>query len=118
MQTSYFAKYRGDKGCNIAAWPIKGFTGMLYPKLYPYWSFFSAYKDTMSQTPENFLQAQEAYTKEYYRMVLDRLDPKQVYNELKGYVLLCYEKPGDFCHRRLVADWIEKSIGIEVPEIV
>lgn len=24
-------------------------------------------------------------------------------------VLLCYEKPEDFCHRHLVADWLNSS---------
>ena len=26
-----------------------------------------------------------------------------------GISSLCYEKPGDFCHRHLVADWLTKS---------
>ena len=26
-------------------------------------------------------------------------------------ILLCYEKPTDFCHRHLVADWINKYKG-------
>lgn len=37
-------------------------------------------------------------------------------SEGKDIALLCYEKPGDFCHRRLVAEWIEKETGMEVPE--
>ena len=31
--------------------------------------------------------------------------------------LLCYEKPGDFCHRRIVAEWLEKGTGVVVPEL-
>ena len=31
--------------------------------------------------------------------------------------LLCFEKAGEFCHRRLVAEWIEKGTGVEVPEL-
>ena len=23
--------------------------------------------------------------------------------------LVCYEKPGDFCHRHLVADWLNEA---------
>ena len=29
--------------------------------------------------------------------------------------LICYEKPTDFCHRHLVADWLNKN-GIECEE--
>ncbi|MBW7996799.1 MAG: DUF488 domain-containing protein [Candidatus Glassbacteria bacterium] len=35
-------------------------------------------------------------------------------------VLLCFEKPpfGDdnWCHRRMVAEWLSDTLGIEVPE--
>lgn len=30
--------------------------------------------------------------------------------------LLCYEKPDDFCHRHLVADWLRKN-GYECEEL-
>ena len=42
-------------------------------------------------------------------MVLNTLFAEQVINELKtmspteDIALVCYEKPGDFCHRHLVA---------------
>lgn len=32
-------------------------------------------------------------------------------------ILLCYENPGEFCHRRIVAKWIEYESGIVVPEL-
>ena len=31
--------------------------------------------------------------------------------------LLCYEKPDDFCHRHLVADWLNKN-GYKCEEYV
>jgi hypothetical protein len=31
-------------------------------------------------------------------------------------ILLCFEKPADFCHRRLAAGWLEAELGIEAPE--
>jgi hypothetical protein len=30
--------------------------------------------------------------------------------------MLCWEAPGEFCHRRLVAEWLEGELGIQVPE--
>ena len=32
-------------------------------------------------------------------------------------VLLCYEKNKEFCHRQLVAIWLERELGSSVPEI-
>lgn len=28
-----------------------------------------------------------------------------------------YEKPEYFCHRRIVAEWLELALGLEVPEL-
>jgi hypothetical protein len=33
-----------------------------------------------------------------------------------GSVLLCYEPAGEFCHRRILAEWIEQETGMEIPE--
>jgi hypothetical protein len=56
------------------------------------------------------------YTKQYHSLILSKLDPQKVYDDLKDSVLLCYEKPGDFCHRRLVAAWIETALNEPVEE--
>jgi len=64
---------------------------------------------------------QKDYTKKF-RFQLSQLDSKQIYNELdiladgRDVVLLCYEKPGDFCHRKLVAEWLSDNLNIEVGE--
>ena len=31
--------------------------------------------------------------------------------------MLCWEPPGKFCHRRLVAKWLEEHLGVDVPEL-
>lgn len=31
-------------------------------------------------------------------------------------VLLCYEKPGAFCHRRLLAQWVLENYGYDIKE--
>lgn len=66
----------------------------------------------------------DLYTKLYYEKVLNKLNAKQVLEELgDNAVLLCYEKWSDiekgttFCHRRIVADWLEKELGIKVKEL-
>jgi hypothetical protein len=54
----------------------------------------------------------------YKAQVLDKLDPHQVIRDLGGdnFLLLCWEPPGEFCHRRVVAVWMEKTTGIKVEE--
>jgi hypothetical protein len=42
-----------------------------------------------------------------------RLDPAIVANELDGYTLLCWEGPGKFCHRHIVADWLKPYTDVE-----
>ncbi len=32
-------------------------------------------------------------------------------------IILCWEKSGKFCHRYLVARWIEKYLNIDIKEI-
>jgi len=64
-----------------------------------------------------------------YRARLDRIGIKMMLPVLRGFaeaydapgcVLCCYEdlaKPGEWCHRRLFADWWEERTGQAVPEL-
>ena len=51
------------------------------------------------------------YARRYNEEVLSKLDALG-----KDAILLCGEMPGTFCHRRLVARWLEEELGISVPE--
>jgi hypothetical protein len=72
-----------------------------------------------SVTPARYL--------ELYSEILSRLDPAEIYDRLVAFsdnpVLLCWETASDchlgrtFCHRHLVAQWLEDSLDIEVPEV-
>lgn len=58
------------------------------------------------------------YVMEYKADVLDKLDPAKVYADLgPDAILLCWESPGEDCHRRLVAKWLEKSLNIKCREL-
>jgi uncharacterized protein (DUF488 family) len=60
----------------------------------------------------------EATYREEYQKILDSLDPRQVYEDLgENSILICWEAPDKFCHRRLVAEWLEKHLGVTVPEL-
>ena len=62
-----------------------------------------------------------------YAAILARLDPAETWKRLHELangaepVLLCWERPlfsaRHFCHRRLVAAWLEERLQVTVPEI-
>jgi len=60
------------------------------------------------------------FTRLYKAEVLDKLDPMKVIRDLGGdnFILLCWEPPGEFCHRRVVAAWLRKHTGVLVEEFI
>jgi len=64
---------------------------------------------------------------ELYAEILGRLDPTEIYDRLVAFgdrpVMLCWETASDcqsgkaFCHRHLVAQWLEDRLAIEVEEV-
>jgi len=62
-------------------------------------------------------ETDEAVFREKFMLQLERLDAKAILEEVgEDAILLCWEKPGEFCHRRLVAEWLERELGTSVPE--
>ena len=68
------------------------------------------------------------YIQEFFDLRLKELDPYMFLNDLNQkfgneIILLCHESPGasinikHFCHRRLIADWLELETGLIIPEI-
>ena len=109
MNTSYFGKI--DKNLNNVSISGKApdwYNGRQYKKLAPKYWFFKKYKE---DNDEQF------YINEYYK-ILNELDPYQVFKELgENSVLLCYENPGQFCHRHLVAKWLMDNLNIKILEL-
>ena len=109
MKTSYFSKYKGTEAVAISGGIPLWYKGRWYNQLAPKYWFFQKYKKDRDK---------EHYIECYNRDVLGQLDAQTVYNQLgEDAVLLCYEKSGEFCHRRLVADWFKRELGIDVPEL-
>lgn len=115
MKTSSFFSYRGDGRICIARFAPRGMPKgyRVFKKLAP-----GAWFNSVDRA---------AYITLYTREVLSRLDPQETWDELHALagghepVLLCYERPPfsdeNFCHRRLVAEWFEKALGVQVPEL-
>ena len=120
IYTSYFGKLKKIQkyAPNIVPITICGkspdwYRGLEYKKLAPKYWFFAEWKKNHDN---------DFYVKNYNKEVLSILNPKQVMKELysmsdnENIVLLCYEKPGDFCHRHLVSKWLSDN-GIPCDEI-
>ena len=109
MQTSYFTKYKGLNAVSIALSKPQWYKCREYKKLAPNWDLLNKYKKDKDE---------KYYIEHYYKDVLDKLNPQQVYDELgEDAVLLCWEKSG-FCHRFLVAKWLEDKLGVKVGEYI
>ena len=116
IYTSYFANGKRLSAANVlmvgvALFPPKWFFGQSLKQLAPSYSIFN-------EKPFNA----ERYTQRYRGEVLKNIDPYWVIEVLERIsggrdVALCfYEKPGDFCHRHILAQWLMESTGVEVTE--
>ncbi len=119
----------GDGG---NAW---GYFGPSYKKLAPKLVTYLPYsekleeleklKDDVSKLKEYVefrKQIEDEYIRSYYDIRLKDLDVKDllyILNEKFGndIILLCHEPIDEFCHRRLIADYIELETGIYIPEV-
>lgn len=108
--SSYEINGNHPKAVSISGEVPEGFTGKTYRKLAPKRYFYDKYIEDGDI---------DAYSKEFYEKVLTNLDPYKVLNDLEDQsIMLCYEPFGEFCHRHLVAEWLEASGLARVTELV
>ena len=110
IYTSYFAKIKYGRGTeiSIANSQPKGSNLPKYHKLVPPWDIVSAWKNKQIDWKE--------FEKQYTERVLNKLDPKEVAEDLDGCILCCWEKDIRYCHRSIIRRWF-KSHGIECQEL-
>ena len=110
----------GDGG---NAW---GFYGNSYKKMAPklyLWQYYDNNPDGL--TEEELI---DWYIKEFYELKLKNLNPYSLLKTLNQkfgdeIILLCHELPSveinkkSFCHRRLIADYIEIETDMYIPEV-
>jgi len=85
------------------------YKGLQNKKLAPKYGFFMEWKKNHDN---NY------YIEHFQKEVLDNLDILDVVRNLidiqnkenkNDIALICYEKPSDFCHRHLVAEWLHQN---------
>ena len=104
IYTGYFVKCKSNNGVAICLYPPKGFNGETYKALAPTERLLQWWKESPQDK-----RTQEIYKRLYYRDVLNHLDVHEVARALQDKILLCYEKAEDFCHRRIVAEWLNSN---------
>jgi uncharacterized protein (DUF488 family) len=111
MNTSYFARSsKHPNAVSIANITPSWYRGRIYKKLAPPYSLIKQYKIDKDI---------DSYTSLYESKILDELDPLKTYYELgASSILLCYENPKVFCHRHIVARWLNKHLGVEITELL
>lgn len=132
IYTSYYANYKKITDnmipISISLMFPKGYNKLRYYKLAPTRNILKEYKQNGNkqiylqkyvQTVLNNLKVEDVLSEIYHLLptaVQDNMnnDPEIWFGAKKWYesanyhiVLLCYEKPEDFCHRHIVAKWFE-----------
>ena len=110
MQTSnFFIKGSDPNAVSISRISPSWYKGIFYEPLAPPIILFQGY---MSGAVD-----EKHFTEAYKERVLGILNPFEVIRDLgMSAILLGNAQPGRFCHRLLVAKWLEETLGIEVHE--
>ncbi len=137
LGTGSYANVKGDNTVSVTgdggnAW---GYFGPSYKKLAPkldtYVPYAEKYEELLKLRHDDLSlkeylefrkQIEDEYIKSYYDIRLKNLDAIELLNILHerfgdDIILLCHERVDEFCHRRLIADYIEMSTGIYIPEV-
>lgn len=114
MKTSYFADKRLDREKHFLiqvsnSAPMNLMPDIKWDEVVPDW------KDTVSPYKTHVI-GEEEYRKRYIRQLNTR--KQSIKHSLsiilskaggKEPVLICYESPGAFCHRHILADWLMEN---------
>ena len=99
----------GDHGKKV------NFNGKFIREFAPKLSFWKIWEDNIGKI--DVYENTKFYIREYYKQVLVNLDIEQILSEEVDPILLCYEDSNEFCHRHILAEYIELKYGIKVTEI-
>ena len=114
--TSYFSNIKKLQKQNIlpisiARFPPSWYSGLQFKTISP-----------STDILLNCKQNTKLYTERFNTEILQHLNPTEVYEQLtaisdnRDIALLCFEKPSDFCHRHLVASWLNDAMHLNIKE--
>ena len=91
------------------------FIGKAIPQLAPKREFWEIWHNNIGKISEE--ENTRYYINEYYNQVLSKVNIEELLKNEKDPILLCYEEAGEFCHRHILAEYINLMYGIEVLDI-
>jgi len=111
IYTGYFAKIKQYRDAGLTTISIARFN-----------RYYSGASMKILAPAAEIIHYPEDVYKPIYKEQLKKLSPSGILDEIKKLsngkdcILLCYEKPGDFCHRRMVAKWLWDNLNIAIEE--
>ena len=118
LYTGYFANIKKYEDLGYIPVSVAGITPEFFEG--EKWVDFAPRKHVFSKWKRGDL-SNEGYMKEYLEYL--RTIPREDIEELREltktgkFVMCCYEKSGDFCHRHYLAAFLRKAYGFIVKEV-
>lgn len=99
----------GDRGRSV------GFIGKAIPQLAPKREFWNIWHNNIGKIPDE--ENTQYYIQQYYKQVLSKVNIEELIKGEENPILLCFEKGQQFCHRHILAEYIEMKYKIKVRDI-
>ena len=121
MYTGYFAKLKCYSNNDLIPVSISSIAPKWYYKgeykiLAPWPKLIRAYKRKEITKEDYIIQFNKYLYNLDQEQILIQLN--DIFGDLNKIILICYEKPDDFCHRHLVANWLNIYITNMVEEFI
>lgn len=101
----------GDRGKSFEY----GFEGKVLSQLAPKLNFWKIWHNNLGKIDET--ENTKYYIYEYYHKVLSKIDIMELLKDETFPILLCYEEGQIFCHRHILAEYLNIRYGIVVNDI-
>lgn len=101
----------GDRGKSFEY----GFEGKVLSQLAPIRKFWEVWHNNIGNIDET--ENTKYYIREYYHQRLSKIDIMKLLKDETFPILLCYEEGQNFCHRHVLAEYLNIRYGIVVNDI-
>ena len=115
IYTGYYGRIEEYEEAGLTPIAISGLAPCWYEGYH--WKFFAPSLDIFTKWKNGEIDDQ-GYVNRFIPEILEKIDKDKLKEQLESIedpILLCYEKEG-FCHRHVVAEWIQENLGLEVKE--
>lgn len=119
IYTSYYSNFRNFKGFlrigisrTIPSGGADASLQAFSPDSSTLWDYKKGLIDDEEYTRQFLRKLDGLYNSGRLEKIVKKLEAQE-----RDIVLLCYERPGAFCHRRIVAEYLYEKFGIVINEL-